>query len=76
MSVTYDIVHKHILIVNLLPEYRSEWSSYMGREDKHVKQHYYVTLSQKLSHTSGVLSCSLVYFICGLSTDMDATAIS
>ena len=69
MSVTYDIVHKHTLIVNLPPEYRSEWP-------KHVKQHYYVPLSQKLSHTSGVLSCSLVCFICGLSTDMGATAIT
>ena len=27
----------------------------MGREDKQVKQHYYVTSSQKLSHTSCVL---------------------
>ena len=36
---------------------------HVGREDKQVKQHYYVTSSHKLSHTSCVLSCSLVYFI-------------
>ena len=35
---------------------------HVGREDKQVKEHYYVTSSQKLSHTSCVLSCSLVYF--------------
>ena len=34
---------------------------HVEREDKQVKQHYYVTSSQKLSHTSCVLSCSLVY---------------
>ena len=44
---------------------------HVGREDKQVKQHYYVTSSQKLSHTSCALSCSLVYFISGLlSADM------
>ena len=43
---------------------------HVGREDKQVKQHYYVTSSQKLSHTSCVLSCTLVYFISGLSADM------
>ena len=43
---------------------------YVGREDKQVKQHYYVTSSQKLSHTSCVLSSTLVYFISGLSADM------
>ena len=42
---------------------------HVGREDKQVKQHYYVTSSQKLSHTSYVLACSLVYFISGLSAD-------
>ena len=42
---------------------------HVGREDKQVK-HYYVTSSQKLSHTSCVLACSLVYFISGLSADM------
>ena len=50
-------------------------SVHVGREDKQVKQHYYVTSSQKLSHTSCVLSCLLVYFICGLSADMGATVI-
>ena len=39
-------------------------------EVKQVKQHYYITSSQKLSHTSCVLSCSLVCFIPGLSADM------
>ena len=43
---------------------------YVGREDKQVKQQYYVTSLQKLSHTSCVLSCALVYFIPGLSADM------
>ena len=45
---------------------------HVGREDKQVKQHYYVTSSQKLSHTSCALS-SLVYFISGLSADMVGT---
>ena len=49
---------------------------HVGREDKQVKQHYYVTSSQKLSHASCVLSCSLVYFISGLSADMGATVTS
>ena len=49
---------------------------HVGREDKQVKQHYYVTSSQKLSRTSCVLSCSLVYFISSLSADMGATVIS
>ena len=31
---------------------------------------------EKLSHTSCVLSCSLVYFISGLSADMGATVTS
>ena len=44
----------------------------MGREDKQVKQHYYVTSSQ----TNCVLSCSLVNFISGLCADMGATVIS
>ena len=48
----------------------------MGKEDKQVKQHYYVTSSQKLSHTSCVLSCSLVYCIFGLSADMGGIVIS
>ena len=39
----------------------------MGKEDKLVKQHYYVTSSQIRSHISCVLSCSLVYCIFGLS---------
>ena len=43
---------------------------HLEREDKQVKQHYYVTSSQKLSHTSCVLACSLVYFISGFSADM------
>ena len=46
------------------------------KEDKQVKQHYHVSSSHKLSHTSCVLSCSLVYFISGLSADMVATVIS
>ena len=46
---------------------------HVGREDKQVKQHYYVTPSQKLSHTSCVLSRSLVYFISCLSADMGGT---
>ena len=49
---------------------------HVGGEDKQVKQNYYVTSSQKLSHTSCVLSCTLVYFIYGLSADMDTTVIS
>ena len=49
---------------------------HVGREDKQVKQHYYVTPSQKLLHTSCVLSCSLVYFISGLSADMGGTVTS
>ena len=49
---------------------------HVGREDKQVKQHYFVTSSQKLSHTSCVLSCSRVYFISSLSADMGATIIS
>ena len=48
---------------------------HVGREDKQVKQHYYVTSSPKLSHTSCVLSCSRVYFISGLSADMGGTVI-
>ena len=48
---------------------------HVGREDKQVKQHYYVTSSQKSSHTSCVL-CSLVYFISGLSADMGGTVTS
>ena len=48
----------------------------VGKEDKQVKRHYYVTSSQKLSHTSCVLSCALVYFISGLSADMGAIIIS
>ena len=35
----------------------------------------HVTSSQKLSHTSCGLSCSLVYFISGLSANMGATVI-
>ena len=49
---------------------------HVGREDKQVKQHYYVTSSQKLSHPSCVLSCSLVNFISGLSADMGGTVTS
>ena len=49
---------------------------HVGGEDKQVKQHYYVTPAQKLSHTTCVLPCSLVYFISGLSADMGATVIS
>ena len=50
---------------------------HVGREDKKVKQHNYnVPSSQKLSHTSCALSCSLVYFISGLFADMGATVIS
>ena len=49
---------------------------HVGREDKKVKQHYYVPSSLKLSHTSCVLSCSLVYCISGLSAKMGATVIS
>ena len=45
----------------------------MGREDKQVKQYYYVTSS---SHTSCILSCTLVYCIFGLSADMGGTVIS
>ena len=46
---------------------------HVGREDKQVKQHY---SSQKLSHTSCVLSFSLFYFISSLSADMGATVLS
>ena len=49
---------------------------HVGREDKQVKQHYYVTSSQKSSHTSWALSCSLVYFISSLSVNMGATVLS
>ena len=49
---------------------------HVGREDKQVKQHYYVTSSQKLSHTSCVLPCSLVYFISSLSADMGGSVTS
>ena len=49
---------------------------HVEREDKQVKQHYYVTLSKELSHTSYVLSCSLVYFISGLSADMGGIVTS
>ena len=48
---------------------------HVGREDKQVKQHYYVTSSQKLSHTS-VLAYSLVYFISELSADMGGNVTS
>ena len=41
-------------------------SVHVGKEDKQVKQHY-VTSSQKLSHTTCVLSCLLVYCVFGLS---------
>ena len=46
---------------------------HVRREDKQVKQHYY---AQKLTHTSCVLSCSLVYLISELSTNMGATVLS
>ena len=49
---------------------------HVGGEDKQVKQHYYVTSLQKLSHTSCVLACSLVYFISGLSADMGGIVTS
>ena len=37
-----------ILIVNLPPEYEGIDQFILGREDTQVKQHYYVTFSQKL----------------------------
>ena len=46
---------------------------HVGREDKQVKQHDY---DKKLSNTSCVLACSLVYFISGLSADMGGTITS
>ena len=49
---------------------------HVGGEDKQVKQHYYVTSLLKLSHTSCVLSCSLVYFISCLSADMGGIVTS
>ena len=49
---------------------------HVGKEEKQVKQRYYVTSPQKLSHTSCVLSCSLGYCIFGLSADMGGIVIS
>ena len=37
-----------ILTVNLPPEYEGIEQFMLGREDKQVKQNYYVTFSQKL----------------------------
>ena len=42
-------------------------SVHVGKEDKQVKQHCYVTSSQKRSHISCVSSCSLDYCIFILS---------
>ena len=71
----YDNAHVYIiLIINLPAEY--EGMEQFMWEDKQVKQHYYETSSQKLSHTSCVSSCTLVCFIPGLSADMGATVIS
>ena len=41
-----------------------------GKEKWGTRDGEYTTSSQKLSHTSCVLSCALVYFISGLSADM------
>ena len=74
--VLYDNVHIYDSNHQLTIWVEVNGAVHVGREDKQVKQHYYVTSSQKLSHTSCVLSCSLVYFISGLPADMGATVIS
>ena len=66
MSVTYDIVNMYHSNRQLTSWTAVHGAVHVVRENKEVKQHYYAISSQKLSHTSYVLSSSLVYCIFGL----------
>ena len=63
MNVWYDTFHFNSQLTAWVGVNKSV---HVGKEDKLVKWHY-VTSSQKWSHTSCMLSCSLVYCIFGLS---------
>ena len=69
MAAYWHCTHVHHSKRQLTSWVRVNRAVHVGRE---VKQRY-ATSSQKLSHASCVLSCTLVYFIYGLSANMGAS---